>query len=294
MLRRTLLSYTPAISVTGLNIKGVNHEYSTIDGVKESVLQIMLNFKDLKFIGDLPERTQWISKKFKGVGKYYVEDLDLPAWVEILTEKSYLFEITDPKVELELSYRLEKWYRYLSLEELKNREKQESEEGTNIGTLLIDNDFKVVKNVTYRVEEVIENFSWEYNDYVEIVIEPISPKVDPKQLLSFAWEVVSSYTKMFVFDESYVDTSLLTDLSELEEETNEESELVEVKKTPIDSLTWLSERTRNALIKNNIEFVEDLEKKTKAELVSLKWVGKKAVDEIQQALEREGKTLGTK
>jgi DNA-directed RNA polymerase subunit alpha len=79
MLRRTLLSYTPAISVTGLNIKGVNHEYSTIDGVKESVLQIMLNFKDLKFIGDLPERTQWISKKFKGVGKYYVEDLDLPA-----------------------------------------------------------------------------------------------------------------------------------------------------------------------------------------------------------------------
>jgi hypothetical protein len=45
------------------------------------------------------------------------------------------------------------------LEELKNREKQESEEGTNIGTLLIDNDFKVVKNVTYRVEEVIENFS---------------------------------------------------------------------------------------------------------------------------------------
>jgi DNA-directed RNA polymerase alpha subunit len=56
----------------------------------------------------------------------------------------------------------------------------------------------------------------------------------------------------------------------------------------------LSERTRNALIKNKIEFVEDLEVKTKSELISLKWVGKKAIDEIQQALEKEGKQLWTK
>ena len=296
LFRRTLLSYTPAISVTGLNIKWVSHEYSTIDGVKESVLQIMLNFKDLKFLGDLPERFIWKTKKFKWVGKYYVEDLDLPAWVEILTEKSYLFEITDPKTEVEISYRLEKWYRYLSLEELKNREKElaDKDEGTTIGNLLIDNDFKIVKNVTYKIDEVIGDFSGEYHDFVEILVEPISSKIDPKELLSFAGEVVSSYTKMFVFDESYVDASLLTDLSELEEETEKEEELVEVKKTPIDSLTGLSERTRNALIKNNIEFVEDLEKKTKSELVSLKWVGKKAVDEIQQALEREWKTLGAK
>ena len=68
----------------------------------------------------------------------------------------------------------------------------------------------------------------------------------------------------------------------------------EVKKTPIDSLSWLSERTRNALIKNEIEFVEDLETRTRSELISLKWVGKKAVDEIQEALAKEGKQLWTK
>ena len=294
MLRRTLLAYNPAISVTGLKIKGIPHEYTTIDGVKESVLQIMLNFKDLRFKGDLPENPLWVTKKFKGIGKYYVEDLDLPAGVEILTDNTYLFEITDPKLKLELSFRLEKGYRYLSLEELKKREKQAAEdvmEGKEIDMLLIDNDFKIVKTVTYEVEEVMADFSSEPNDYVTIKIEPISDKIDPKDLISFAGEIVTSYSKFFIFPESYVDTSMFVDEDEIETSSTEEVEIKEIKKTPIDSLTGLSERTRNALIKNKIEFVEDLEKTTRSELLSLKWVGKKAVDEIQEALEREWKQL---
>ena len=298
LVRRTLLAYTPAISITWLNIEWVSHEYTTINWVKESVLQIMLNFKKLKFKWDLlGEKLIWQTKKFKWIWKYYVEDIDLPAGVEVLTDKVYLFEITDPKIQLIISYRLEKWYKYLSIEELKKREKEEasSEEGVKVGNLLIDNDFKVVRNVSYSVEEVISDFAGEYNDYVVIKIEPISPKVNVKELLSFVWEIISSYTKMFVFDDSYVDRSLLVDLNDLADVTFEkDTDLEEVKKTPIDSLSWLSERTRNALIKNKIEFVEDLEVKTKSELISLKWVGKKAIDEIQQALEKEGKQLWTK
>ena len=296
MIRRTLLAYTPAISITGLNIKWVSHEYSTIDGVKETVLQIMLNFKDLKFKWDLDKSIEWKTKKFKGLWKYFVEDLDLPAGVEILTDWAYLFELTDPKTTLEISYRLEKWYRYLSIEELQKREKKEAEEEwTQIWNLLIDNDFTVVKTVTYSVEEQISDFNGDYTDNLIIKIEPISDKIDSKELLSFVWEVVSSYTKMFIFDSSYVDTSLMVDVNDLENPENDTLvEIEEVRKTPIDSLSWLSERTRNALIKNGIEFVESLETKTRTELNSLKWVWKKAVDEIQVALEKEWKSLGTK
>ncbi len=296
LLRRTILAYNPAISVTGLKIAGVPHEYYTVDGLKESILQVMLNFKDLRFYGDLPENPLWVTKKFKGIGKYTVKDLDLPAGVEILTDDAYLFEITDPNLELEISYRLEKWYRYLSLTELKKREdeQKESEAGSDVGLLLIDNDFKIVKSVSYTVEEVMEDFTAEPNDYIELKIEPISTKVNPKDLVSFAAEVSISYLKMFIFPDSYIDESLLIDVDELEDTSAKEVEIQEIKKTPIDSLTWLSERSRNALIKNNIEFVEDLVKLTKSELLSMKGVGKKAIDEIEAALEREGKSLGSK
>lgn len=297
LMRRTLLAYTPWIAITAINIKWIDHEYSSIDWVKETVLQIMLNFKSLKFKWSLHERTEWLTKKFKWAKSYSVESLDLPSGVEVLTDKFYLFEITDPKIELEISYRLEKWYKYQSIDDLKKREKElaDSQEGVQVWNILIDNSFGVVQNVSYDVEEVISDFSWDYNDYLNINIESVSDKIDPKEVLTFAWEVVSSYTRMFVFDESYIDTNLLAELEEMEAQKKEEQiEFKDVKKTPIDSLPSLSERTRNALIKNEIEFVEDLEKRTKTELISLKWVGKKAIDEIQDALDKEWKQLWAK
>jgi len=292
MIRRTLLSYTPGISITAINIEWISHEYTTLDWLKETWFQIMLNFKDLRFYWDLSDNLEWINQKIKWVGKYTVKDLKLHAWVEILTKDKYIFEITDPKLTLNISYRLEKWYRYLSIDELKKREKQLSEEWVSIWNLLIDNDFSLIKKVTYDIEEQILDLWWDSNDMLNIHIETISPDISAKDLLSFAWEVVSSYTKLFVFEDAYIDTSLLSDYDELESEV--EWDIEEVKKTPIDSLSWLSERTRNALIKNEIEFIEELERKTRTELNSLKWVWKKAVDEIQEALEREWKSLWTK
>lgn len=297
LIRRTLLSYTPWVAVTAINLNWVGHEYSSIEWVKETLLQIMLNFKALKFNWTIDWKIEWVKKKFKWIWKYYIEDLDLPGEIEIVTDNKYLFEITDPNVELEISYRLENGYKYLSVDELQKREKKmsESEDWIKSWNILIDNDFMLVKNVSYEVEEIISDFSWDYTDYVVIKMETISDKVSAKDILSFVWEVVSSYTKMFVFDESYINQDLLTDIDDFGSwNKSNEDEFKEVKKTPIDSLPTLSERTRNALIKNQIEFVEDLEKRTRTELISLKWVWKKAVDEIQEALEQEWKQLWAK
>ena len=91
----------------------------------------------------------------------------------------------------------------------------------------------------------------------------------------FAGEVLASYAKLFIFDDVYIDKSVLVDYNDLNEETEMPAEEVgSVKTMPIDALP-LSERTRNALIKNNILYVEDLEKKKKSELLVMKGVGRK-------------------
>jgi DNA-directed RNA polymerase alpha subunit len=111
--------------------------------------------------------------------------------------------------------------------------------------------------------------------------------------MAFAWEVLSSYAKLFVLDDVYIDRSVLATYADFEHEDRvsyEWGSSDSIKSTPIDALP-LSERTRNALIKNGILYVEDLEKKKKWELLIMKWVGRKAIDEINVALGNLDKTL---
>lgn len=106
----------------------------------------------------------------------------------------------------------------------------------------------------------------------------------------FAGEVLASYAKLFIFDNVYIDKSFLVDMEDLEKLQEKFPEETHVKTMPIDALP-LSERTRNALIKNNILYVEDLEKKKKGELLLMKGVGRKAIDEINSALSNIDKAL---
>ncbi|MEI6673147.1 MAG: DNA-directed RNA polymerase subunit alpha C-terminal domain-containing protein [bacterium] len=93
--------------------------------------------------------------------------------------------------------------------------------------------------------------------------------VSPKEIMMFAGEVLASYAKLFIFDNVYIDRSFLVDLEDLDRIQDKFHEETNIKTMPIDALP-LSERTRNALIKNNILYVEDLEKKKKGELLLMK------------------------
>ena len=95
---------------------------------------------------------------------------------------------------------------------------------------------------------------------------------------------------MFIFDDVYIYKSVLVEYDDLGFERERLPVEADIKTMPIDALP-LSERTRNALIKNNILYVEDLEKKKKWELLLMKWVGRKAIDEINQSLWNIGKSL---
>ena len=94
-------------------------------------------------------------------------------------------------------------------------------------------------------------------------------KFTPKEMLMFAGEVLASYAKLFIFDDIYIDKSVLIEYEDLDEEKDKLPEETNIKTMPIDALP-LSERTRNALIKNSILYVEDLEKKKKGELLLMK------------------------
>jgi DNA-directed RNA polymerase alpha subunit len=112
-------------------------------------------------------------------------------------------------------------------------------------------------------------------------------------MLMFAGEALASYAKLFIFDDIYIDRSVFVEYDDLpEEKAIGVSDETNIKTMPIDALP-LSERTRNALIKNSILYVEDLERKKKAELLLMKGVGKKAIDEINAALGNIGKMLIT-
>lgn len=290
-LRRIVLGYAFGGSITALKIKWVAHEYTVIEWVKESAMDILLNFKKLRFKVDesLP-RTQRVSLKLKWVGVYGAWHLDLPTWVESLTPEQYLFEITDPNCEVYLEYRVEKWYGYMSIEQLRIRE--EKSEETDVNLLLIDNDFSLVRAFAYEVEEAIDDFIGTTKDVIKFTMTTISPLIDPKDIMSFSAEVLCSYGRLFLSPEAYVDRSFFVDYAPEVVQYSESSDYqaTPARIQPIEIL-WLSERTRNALLKNNILFVEDLEKKKKSELISMRWVWKKAVDEIEDALRTIGKSL---
>lgn len=288
-LRRVVLSYNVWWAVTWLKIKGVPHEYHVIDWVKEDVIEIMLNFKKLRFkFDESVEGIQWIPQRFKGVGKYDCKSLKLPSGVELLNEDDYLFEITDPSLELNIEVRAEKWYKYYSVDYLRNRDTEE--ENTDVNTLVIDNEFKLVDYIKYEVEDVIDDFTGGTKDSLKMEIRSLFNGVSAKEIVMFAGEVLASYAKLFIFEDVYIDKSVLMEYEELNFEKEKLPEESDIKTMPIDALP-LSERTRNALIKNEILYVEDLEKKKKGELLLMKWVGRKAIDEINQALGNIDKAL---
>ena len=288
-IRRIVLWYSSWWSITWLKIKWALHEYSVIEWIKESSFDIVMNLKKIRF--SVPEDA-WqitrVSQKFKWIWKFYSKDLKIIDGIQVLDEDIYMFEITDSVDEIYIEYRVEKWQWYMSIDILRKRE--EKNEENDINMILIDNDFNVINNIQYEVEEVLEDFVWWVKDLLRIKIETISEKISPKDVLTFAWEILTSYTKLFVFWDAFVDKNMIIEYGNIDWSKSFSNESDWLKTQPIEIL-WLSERTRNALLKNEILFIEDLEKRKKTELISMRWVGKKAVDEIEDSMKKMGKSL---
>ncbi|MGE4443827.1 MAG: DNA-directed RNA polymerase subunit alpha [Candidatus Altimarinota bacterium] len=283
-LRRVLLSSIPGAKVTGIKVTGVNHEYSTLPGVKDSMLDIMLNLKSLIIDKKTPD-IEWIKLSKNKAGKVTAGDIKASVGIEILNKDLYITEIDKDGLSLEIEIRVEKSVGYLSIEDLKKRE-------DDVNVLLVDANFSPVINVKYEVNDTrfgdITNL-----DALDMLITT-NGVISPVDALKFSSNMLSSYFSIFNEESLQVEGHFISNVADLLQKEKEEikEELEKETYTPIE-IMGLSPRTLNALINGNILSIEQLIKCTETKLSSIKGFGKKAMTEIREALGERGlKLLG--
>ena len=283
-MRRIMLSSIPGCRVTGVKIKGASHEYTTLPGVKESVLDILLNLKGL-IVSLSGSELEWIHLTTTKAGVVTAKSIKASSSVTVHNPDLYITEIDRDGFELDMSIRVEKSVGYLSVDELKAREE-------DVNVLLLDANFSPVVSVKYdtksqRVGEMTNL------DSLEMMIET-NGIMSPKDVVRFSGDMLTSYFSIFNEEGLQVEGSFIGDIKDILEKEKMEikSELEKETYTPIE-IIGLSPRTLNALVNGEILSIEQLTKCTEAKLSSIKGFGRKAMNEVRDALRERGlKLLG--
>ncbi len=271
-LRRIILSSLPGAAITSVKIEGVSHEFSTIDGVKEDVVTILLNLKKLRF-EMLSSEAQTITLSVKGPKKVSGEDLTLPGQVRLLNPNAYICEISD-KTELTAEFRIERGLGYVPREMLKK-------DRVEIGEISVDAIFSPIRRVNYEVENMRVGDRTDFNR-LRIAIET-DGTIGARESLEQAIEIMITQLKAIVgFKEESLE--LPTDVSAGESQAMQNGEVAsEALKTRIEDLE-LSSRTISSLEKANIRTVGGLARKREEDLLEVEGLGPKAIQEIKRAL----------
>ena len=276
-LRRIILSSLPGAAVTSVKIEGVEHEFSTIQGVREDVVTMLLNLKKLRF-EILTQEAQTISLSVKGPKKVTAADLTIPGQVRLLNPGAYICEITD-KTELNAEFRIERGLGYVSREALKK-------DRVEIGEISIDAIFSPIRRVNYEVENMRIGDRTDFNR-LRISIET-DGTLTARAALEQSIEIMITQLKAVVgFREETIESSAPA-MGESPAVMAENS--TEALKTRIEDLE-LSSRTISALEKANIRTVGGLARKKEQDLVEIEGLGPKAIQEIKRALANYGIVL---
>jgi DNA-directed RNA polymerase subunit alpha len=279
-LRRIVLSSLPGAAVVSIKLKGADHEFSTLDGVLEDTIAIILNVKRLRFqvTGDEPVTVTLTAKGEKSLSG---KDITLPGQVEIRNPDQHIATLTSKNATFDMELRLEKGLGYVAKEVLQ-REKVE------IGTIALDAIFSPIRRVNYEVENMRVGDRTDYNR-LKVTVET-DGSISPRKALEDAIEIMITQLKAIVgFKEEETESHTVT---AAEMKTGEGAEEVDTEflKTRIDSLD-LSARTQNALSEANIRTVGGLVKKHEDDLLALEGLGEKGIQEIKRALSNFGVTL---
>lgn len=287
-IRRVLLSSLPGSAVTSVRISGISHEFSTLPGVAEDIIQLILNLKKVRFRCHKDEPVK-LTLKEKGAKKITAAQIQCPADVEIVTKDAPIATLTDKKSEIEMEIEVQKGLGYVPVEQ-QEREKKE------IGLVAIDAIFTPVKRVNYSVENTRVGKRTDF-DKISLEIET-DGSISPREAYQKAIEIITEQfelIKNFQADkEEEKETGVLSGevIGEKEAGAREVSgELGDDKlNAAVDSLSF-STRTMNVLEKNNIKIVRDLSSLTEEELSGLEGMGEKGLKEIKKAIGNFGLTL---
>ena len=262
-LRRVLLSNLPGAAVTAIRIAGVNHEFATIPGVREDVLEIMLNMKEviLKSYSDQPQIGRLVAT---GPVTVTAGHFDVPSELEVIDPTQYVATLVEG-AKLEMEFRVERGTGYRAIERGKD-------DSSSLDFLQIDSVFMPVTKVNYSIEEVrIDGLGIKDRLTLEIWT---NGSVHPREALSESAQIISGF-----FAPLRDLNELETTQSDYQDEVNPESQI------PIEELQ-LSVRAYNCLKRAQINTVADLLDYSQEDLLEIKNFGQKSAEEVIEALQK--------
>ena len=260
-LRRILLSSLPGSAIKSVKIEGAQHEFTTIPNVVEDVPEIILNLKMVRIKLDQNEE-KTLRIDFKGEGEVKAGDIITDGTVEILNPDLHIATVSKGgNLRMELVADMGRGYNTADKNKVPNQP---------IGVIAIDSIYSPVKKVNYSVENTRVG---QMVDYDKLTIELWTDgSLEPYEALSLAAKVLTEHLKLFVdLSETAKNTQIM-----VEKEENKKEKILEM---PIEELE-LSVRSFNCLKRSGISTVEDLTNKPENDMMKVKNLGKKSLDEV--------------
>lgn len=297
-LRRIILSSIPGAAIIGVSIDGVAHEFSSIEGVKEDIIAIILNLKKVRFAisSDEPVVAKFTAK----FGKVTAANIETPGQLQVMNPDQYICEITDKSKTVSVTLTVAGGLGYVP-REMHTREK------VDVGTIALDASFSPIYSVSYEVENMRVGDRVDYNRLRMTIMTDGS--IAPKQALHDSLMIMLNQFKAILDLQYELEFPKPTTLEVIPEVVSEEIKepvlkvsdepvstidaeaLADILKTRIDSVSF-STRTLNALSDAGIRTIGGLIQKTEESLLDLPGFGQKGLGEVREILTGYG--LGLK
>lgn len=275
-LRRILLSSMNGFAPTEVSIEGVLHEYSTLDGVQEDVVDILLNIKGVVFrLHGRSEVTVSLNKS--GAGVVRAGDIELPHDVEIVNPDHVICHLADKgSIAMEIKVEAGRGYQPVS-----DRRRQHGKDHSKIGAIQLDASFSPISRVSFDVEMARVE---QRTDLDSLILDiETNGAIDPEEAVRTAARILIDQMSIFA--------DLQGTPVEVEEEKAPPIDPVLLR--PVDDLE-LTVRSANCLKAEDIYYIGDLIQRTETELLKTPNLGRKSLNEIKEVLASKGLTLGSK
>jgi len=268
-LRRVILSSLPGAAVTAVKIDGVTHEFTTIPHIKEDVVEIILNLKQIR-VRSYSDEEQYLYLSFQGEGKVTAGHIQSSSQVEIINKDLHIATLDNSKARLEMELKIERGRGYVPVE-------KRDGERLQVGMIAIDAIYTPIKKVRYNVESTRVG---QMTDLDKLIIEiETDGTITPKGALMTASDILVDHF-MIIVGKNMAKTTV----KEVKPEKNPEDAAAKILVEEVN----LSPRTTNALLNNDIKTIADILILTDDELKNLKGFGNKAYQEVREKLDELG------
>ena len=272
-LRRIILSSIDGAAITSIKIKGLNHEFSSIEGVKDDVIMMILNLKKLRIKLHSTE-PQILKLSIKGAKIITGADIKCPSQAEIMNPEQYINEITNKNTEIEMEMEVQKGLGFVSKDTIQK-------DRVDIGTISLDALFSPVRRVGYEVDNMRVGNRTDFNR-LTINIET-DGSITAREALERSILIMITQLKSIVgFKEEEIIQQKEVEAPESNTSVDKEA-IDDILKTRLESLD-MSQRTINALMNANIRTLGGLARKKEKDILEIEGMGTKGITEIKKVL----------